>query len=234
MRSHVPGHVADGALARRELPGRPRLRIETTAGSEICVNEYAARTAPASTDLAPFPSADRARSLSASGQRQPDAHRSTVRHGHTQSVSSTHAPIPPPVYRVRSQPIGLLSRSSSLTDGTKTTSHPPRADGLGRADSSPLQGKALHRSESLPAFPPPEEPSESPGVGKRRQRVSQDELASLPAGRVPLISSGHCHLPLTAFPFDSGARSCGDPRTSRSICPPPCPFRRRSGKTSRP
>ena len=55
-------------------------------------------TAPAKTDLAPFPSAGRSRSPSASGGPQPEGGLSVMCNRHTQSVSSIHAPIPPPVY----------------------------------------------------------------------------------------------------------------------------------------
>lgn len=101
-----------------------------------------------------------------------------MRHRHTQSVSSIHAPIPPPVYNARSQPIGLLSRSSSLNDGLSPAYRPP--DPIRAAATSSTGGKAvpLRRSESLPTFPPREANDSS--LHKQRQNVSQEELASLP------------------------------------------------------
>lgn len=95
----------------------------------------------------------------------------TSRHRHTQSTSSTHAPIPSPVYLARSQPIGLLSRSSSrrsLSEEQEKTAPIPR-----RAP--------LHRSESLLTFPP--EQPRVPMERSRKESVSMDELAALPVCR---------------------------------------------------
>lgn len=135
-------------------------------------------TAPAKTDLAPFPSAGRSRSQSASGGPQPEGRQSTMRHRHTQSVSSIHAPIPSPVYNARSQPIGLLSRSSSLNEGMSPASRQPDPIRVVATSSADAKAVSLRRSESLPTFPPREAKESS--LDKQRQNVSQEELASLP------------------------------------------------------
>ncbi|GAA5873640.1 hypothetical protein JCM3774_005002 [Rhodotorula dairenensis] len=167
---------------KRYSDDQPRLRIKTAHERESRAEDCAPRTAPATTDLAPFPSASRNRSLSATGRRQSggDGGQFAGRLRHTQSVSSVHAPIPPPVYPVRSQPIGLLSRSSSLNNGTSTSPRPLRAESFAGTCTSPVKRQALHRSESLPAFPP-EHYSESSSTDRRRQGVSQDEFATLPS-----------------------------------------------------
>lgn len=135
-------------------------------------------TAPAKTDLAPFPSAGRGRSHSASRGSQPAGGQSVMRHRHTQSVSSIHAPIPSPVYNARSQPIGLLSRSSSLSDSLSSSSRQPDPIRTAGASSTGAKAVLLRRSESLPTFPPREANESS--LDKQRQNVSREELASLP------------------------------------------------------
>ncbi|GAA5984940.1 hypothetical protein JCM10908_002461 [Rhodotorula pacifica] len=94
------------------------------------------------------------------------------------SVSSIHAPIPSPVYTVRSQPIGLLSRSSSFSTGLKASTRQEDTGVHDEPRASPVNRMPLHRSESLPTFPP-EKSSEST-ADRRRQSVTQEELSSLP------------------------------------------------------
>jgi hypothetical protein len=101
-----------------------------------------------------------------------------MRHRHRQSVSSIHAPIPSPVYNARSQPIGLLSRSSSLNDGLSSASRQPEPMHIAGTSSAGGKAVSLRRSESLPAFPPREANESS--LHKRQPNVSPEELASLP------------------------------------------------------
>ncbi|BGO94240.1 hypothetical protein NBRC10512_006874 [Rhodotorula toruloides] len=156
------------------------------------------------------PSLRRTRTTSSSSSSSTSAAPRTAmpRHRRTKSSSCIHAPIPPPVYPVRSQPIGL-SRSSSLTgsisdrlSGAESVPMSPTISGglmrrtLSIEDfesvddaeenesvESPASPRPLltHRSESLPCFPPEQKEEEAEKADRLgRKAVSEDELASLP------------------------------------------------------
>ncbi|BGP34407.1 hypothetical protein JCM10296v2_006227 [Rhodotorula toruloides] len=152
------------------------------------------------------------------------------RHRHTKSSSSIHAPIPPPVYPVRSQPIGL-SRSSSLTGsisdrliGAESAPMSPTISGglmrrtlsiedfnsVDDAEENESVESAhsarphmMHRSESLPCFPPEEKEEDTEKADKQgRKAVSEDDLSSLPPNpklwlpsHLSLYLASHLSLP---------------------------------------
>ncbi|KAK4335929.1 hypothetical protein RTBOTA2_004713 [Rhodotorula toruloides] len=160
------------------------------------------------------PSLRRTRTTSSSSSSSTAAAPRTAmpRHRHTKSSSSIHAPIPPPVYPVRSQPIGL-SRSSSLTGSLSDRLSGADIEDFESVDNpeenEPVEVSALprpplmHRSESLPCFPPVDKEDEAEKADKQgRKAISEDELASLPPNpklwlpsHLSLYLASHLSLP---------------------------------------
>lgn len=158
-----------------------------------------------------LPKHGRHRSVSAERSVDPSSAIAPSRHRHTQSVSSVHAGIPPPVYTARSQPIGL-SRSTSLSSGGHALD--PSASSVD--ESGTLKPKprraSLHRSESLPAFPP--DKSREQADVRRRESVSLDELAILPVCSTPCLTKS---VPAQIQP-SRPTRKAGCRRISRCTC----------------
>ncbi|BGP50603.1 hypothetical protein JCM10450v2_006522 [Rhodotorula kratochvilovae] len=189
------------------------IRLDEDAGGEIGLGAPVERqdrrdiTIKPRRPAPPPPSADLAFPTQLSNNPPPDSAPPARTHRHTKSTSSvSHAPIPDPVYPVRSQPIGL-TRSSSLSSSSSFGSaaelaaqaiplpKSPKAEGYlrrlslssmsgsetekdegeGEADKpKPRRPTHKHRSESLPAFPPP------PIEKQTHNGVSEEELAALP------------------------------------------------------
>ncbi|BGP42426.1 hypothetical protein JCM10449v2_006431 [Rhodotorula kratochvilovae] len=189
------------------------IRLDEDAGGEIGLGAPVERqdrrdiTIKPRRPAPPPPSADLAFPTQLSNNPPPDSAPPARTHRHTKSTSSvSHAPIPDPVYPVRSQPIGL-TRSSSLSSSSSFGSaaelaaqaiplpKSPKAEGyLRRLSLSSMSGSEAEKDEGegeadkpKPRSPTHKHRSESlpafppPPIEKQTHNgVSEEELAALP------------------------------------------------------
>ncbi|GAA6036466.1 hypothetical protein JCM8097_003521 [Rhodosporidiobolus ruineniae] len=152
-----PGGVVVSGDARRDITIRPRRQAPPPPSS-----------GPSTVSFPPTPSSPAdsfSRSTTSTAPASPSRLPRPTSHRHTQSLSSApqlplslssslsssspHAPIPAPVYPVRSQPVSVLSRSQSIAQGLKSSTSSEDLGGTGSGGEDLL----LTKEEPLPYSP---------------------------------------------------------------------------------